>query len=95
MRHALTESRSKEPDQQWRLLLPILAECEDTSIPDPRPAAGPRDRPRRTFEPSTRRIRIRRELTEDGWRLHFTGKDATGMLIDRVFDEIESMFSPG
>ena len=41
MRHALTESRHREPDVQWRLLQPILAECEDTTIPDPRPERGP------------------------------------------------------
>ena len=47
MRHALTESRHSDPDSQWRLLLPILAECE---TPDPRPAPRrrPPRRPRRT-----------------------------------------------
>ncbi|MGH6979109.1 MAG: hypothetical protein ACRED4_07440, partial [Brevundimonas sp.] len=95
MRHALTESSLKEPDHQWRLLLPILAECEDPAIPDPKPAAGRRDRPRRTFAFPLHSLRIRRERTQDGWSLHFTGKDATGMLIDSVFDEIERAFSPG
>ena len=94
MRHALSESKNREPDAQWRLLLPILAECEDTSIPDPNPAAGPRDRPRRSYALPRHRIRIRRERTGDGWCLHFTGKDAHGDLIDRVFDEIEMLFSP-
>lgn len=94
MRHALAESRNATPDTQWRLLLPILAECEDPAIPDPNPARGPRDRPRRTFNLPRHRIRIRRERTSDGWCLHFTGKDAHGDLIDRVFDEIENMFSP-
>jgi ParB family chromosome partitioning protein len=94
MRHALSESKNREPDAQWRLLLPILAECEDTSIPAPNPAAGHRDRPRRTYSLPRHRIRIRRERTGDGWCLHFTGKDAHGDLIDRVFDEIEMLFSP-
>ena len=94
MRHALTESRLKEPDAQWRLLLPILAECEDPTIPDPRPAAGPRARPRRTWTAPLHRLRIRRERTADGWCLQFTGRDAHGELIDRVFDEIESLLGP-
>jgi ParB family transcriptional regulator, chromosome partitioning protein len=95
MRHALENSKNREPDHQWRLLLPILAECEDASIPDPRPEAGQRDRPRRTYELPRHRIRIRRERTQDGWCLHFTGKDAQdGTLIDRVFDEIEFLFRP-
>jgi hypothetical protein len=34
-------------------------------------------------------------MTPDGWRLNFTGRDAHGDLIDRVFDEIERLFSPG
>ena len=94
MRHALTESRLKEPDAQWRLLLPILAECEDPAIPAPTPAAGPRARPRRTWTAPLHRIRIRRERTADGWCLRFTGRDAHGDLIDRVFDEIEMLLGP-
>jgi ParB family chromosome partitioning protein len=92
MRHALSESKNREPDAEWRLLLPILAECP--TIPDPTPAAGHRNRPRRTYSLPRHRIRIRRERTGDGWCLHFTGKDAHGDLIDRVFDEIEMLFSP-
>jgi ParB family chromosome partitioning protein len=93
--HTLAESRNREPEHQWRLLQRILAECEDPAIPDPRPELGHRDRPRRTYELPRRAIRIRRERTEDGWCLHFTGKDAhDGTLIDRVFDEIEFLFSP-
>ena len=95
MRHALSESSSKEPDHQWRLLQPILAECEDPAIPDPKPAAGRRDRPRRTFEAPLHNLRVRRERTRDGWSLHFTGRDATGMLIDSVIDDIERAVSPG
>jgi ParB family chromosome partitioning protein len=95
MRHALSESKSREPEHQWRtLLVPILAECEDPSIPDPRPGAGAGDRPRRLLTLRRRGLRIRRERTREGWSLHFTGQDATGMLIDDVFSEIERMFSP-
>ena len=95
MRHALTESRNKVPDAQWRLLLPILAECEDATIPDPRPEFGYRGRPRRTYELPRHGIRIRRERTPDGWCLPFTGRGADADLIDKVFDEIEMLFSPG
>jgi ParB family transcriptional regulator, chromosome partitioning protein len=95
MRHALTEASNREPEAQWRLLQPILAECEDATIPDPRPERGRSDRPRRTFHAATRALRVRRERTADGWCLHFTGRDAHGALLDRVFDEIEAIFTPG
>jgi ParB family chromosome partitioning protein len=94
MRHALTESRNKEPDAQWRLLLPILAECDDATIPDPKPSHDHRARPRRTYALPRHALRIRREITREGWCLHFTGRDATGDFIDTVFDYIEQMFSP-
>ena len=43
MRHALEEASSKEPDAQWRLLLPVLVESEATEPVEPAPiyAAGP------------------------------------------------------
>lgn len=94
MHHALSASQSKEPEAQWRLLQPILAECEDPAIPDPRPEAGPSDRPRRTYDAPLHRIRVRREMTPDGWTLHFTGRDARGDLIDRVFDAIDNLLRP-
>ncbi len=42
-----------------------------------------------------RGIVIRREMARDGWVLHFTGREARGMLMDRVIEEIELMFAPG
>ncbi len=95
MRHALQETGRKEPDAQWRLLQPILAECEDASVPDPRPERGRLDRPRRIWEAQRHRIRVRRERTNDGWCLHVTGSDADGILIDTVFDNIELLLGPG
>ncbi len=92
MRHALTESHLREPDAQWRLLQPILLECETPDIPDPRP--GLNTRPRRLYTAPRHSLRIRREKTPTGWCLHFTGRDAEGDLIDRVFDEIDRMLSP-
>ncbi len=41
-----------------------------------------------------KRVRVRRELTPDGWCLHFTGKDAHGDLLDLVFFHIEKLLSP-
>jgi hypothetical protein len=34
-------------------------------------------------------------MTRDGWLLRFTGREATGPLLDAVLDEIERMFGPG
>lgn len=94
MRHALLHASEKQPDAQWRLLLPILAECEDPAIPDPRPERGNRDRPRRLYAMTRHRLFIRRERTIDGWCLHFTGCDAHGSLIDDIIDDIERQYSP-
>ena len=48
-----------------------------------------------TTDPSpTFRIDMLWRDERDGWCLHFTGRDAHGDLIDRVFDEIERLFSP-
>lgn len=97
MRMALRESSNKDPDHQWRaLLLPIIAECEDPRIRDPRPALGRNDRPRRiVIVPGQRAIRIRRERTRDGWCLHITGRDAAELLVNTVLEDIERALSPG
>ena len=96
MKHALRESRSREHDAQWSLLKAILLESETPDIPAPSTTGGTRGRPRRLYRlPSPRRIAVRRERTTEGWNLRFTGRDATGELIDRIFDELERMFDPG
>ena len=51
-------------------------------------------RPRRMIKPRAG-LTVRREMSRDGWILRFTGREATGMLIDTVLDEIERMYSPG
>lgn len=91
IRVALTEARSEEPEAQWRLLLPILAEAE--RVP---PEAAPRrpGRPRRVLQPKPG-LTFRREMTRDGWCLHLTGPLATSDFVDEIFDEIERMFAPG
>ena len=89
IRTALEESSLDDPDTQWALLLPILAEAEQPPA-NPRPRPG---RPRRVM-----RLRggltIRREKTRDGYALHFTGPDVRDGLLDAVFDEIERLLTP-
>jgi ParB family chromosome partitioning protein len=94
MRHALGESRRRDPASQWQLLLPILVEAETTEPPEPLPNHARRPgRPRRLLTPR-HGVNIRREMTSDGWCLHFTGREATGMMMDLVLDEIERMYGP-
>lgn len=91
MRAALAESSLKDPDHQWDLLQPILAEAEENAV-KPERADRP-GRPRRLLRPRYA-LTIRRERTRDGWSLHFTGREATGPLIDLVLDEIERLYAP-
>ena len=96
---ALEQSGRKLHDHQWELLQPILMESERFTRADPDtepdPDSASRGRPRRILRIQTRRIIIRREMTSDGYLLRFTGKDATGALMDLVLDEIERCFAPG
>jgi ParB family chromosome partitioning protein len=96
MAAALDEASLKDPAAQWQLLLPYLTESErQHDAPDPAPAHAPgtRTRPIRLSRPRMGLV-IRREMTRDGWSLHFSGKDAKSALIDRVIEEIENIFSP-
>jgi ParB family chromosome partitioning protein len=96
MAAALDEASLKLPDAQWQLLQPYLVESErqhDTPEPAPTPASGTRSRPIRLSRPRQSLV-IRREMTRDGWSLHFTGKDAKSPLMDRIIEEIEDIFSP-
>ena len=92
--HALEETALRTADAQWATLLPILVESETTDPVEPKARGGAPGRPRRTWTAPRHSIRIWREKTPEGWRLNFTGRDAHGDLIDRVFDEIERLFSP-
>jgi ParB family chromosome partitioning protein len=92
IRTALEESSVKDPDHQWELLQPILAEAEEhAKRPERSTAPG---RPRRVVRPRYA-LTIRRERTRDGWSLHFTGREASGAMMDLVLDEIERMYAPG
>ncbi len=92
IRTALEESSLKDPDHQWDLIQPILSEADDhASKPETSRTPG---RPRRILRPRYA-LTIRRERTRDGWSLHFTGREATGPMMDLVLDEIERMYAPG
>jgi ParB family chromosome partitioning protein len=91
IRVAVQQSDIKEPDHQWSLIEPILREAEEEARNPPAPRSP--GRPRRLLSPRNG-LMIRRERIRDGWCLHFTGPEATGMLIDAVFDRIEQMFAP-
>lgn len=90
IRTAIEESSAKGAEEQWSLLTPILTEAE--TRPPNRPAPRP-GYPRRLLKPR-HGLSIRRELRQDGWTLHFTGREATSGLLDRVFEEIERLFAP-
>jgi ParB family transcriptional regulator, chromosome partitioning protein len=92
IRTALAEASLSDPASQWQALLPILAEAERAPRDDVAPARP--GRPRRVLSPRPG-LTIRREMTRDGWLLRFTGREATGPLLDAVMDEIERMFGPG
>jgi ParB family chromosome partitioning protein len=96
MAAALDEASLKDPESQWQLLQPYLAESERAHAESPEPApSAPRTRrrPIRLSRPCTGLV-IRRELIRDGWRLNFTGPEAKSALMDRVIEEIEAIFTP-
>jgi len=90
IRTALGESTLDGAQSQWQLLLPILTEAEQPPANAPKPRPG---RPRRVYRPR-RGLTIRREMTRDGYTLHFTGRGADSELLDVVFDQIERIFTP-
>lgn len=85
---AFGELRPKTMAEQWEVLLPILREAEQYfREPEPVTTLG---RPRRFIQPRPD-LRVRRELTPQGWRLNFSGPEATGMLMESLMDEIERL----
>lgn len=77
------------PATQWRLLLAILEEAE-AEAKTPTLAYKP-GRPRRVIRPRQDLV-IRREKTQDGWALRFTGREATGPKMEDIMDYVEDMF---
>ncbi len=91
LRTALAESSLTAPDHQWDLLQPILAEAEaNEARPETSATEG---RPRRVVRPRYG-LTVRRERTRDGWSLHFTGREATGPMMDAVLDTVEGLYAP-
>ncbi|HSF95590.1 MAG TPA: ParB/RepB/Spo0J family partition protein [Thermohalobaculum sp.] len=84
---ALEESSAATLEAQWRVLRGVLAELG--AEPDPGPTRP--GYPRRVVRPR-KGLTIRRELTRDGWCLHFTGREAKGGLMDDILDEVERQF---
>jgi ParB family transcriptional regulator, chromosome partitioning protein len=87
----------RDHEVQWNALEPILRESEAWS--NPRPAADPEPgtsdvaRPRRVVRLKHGLV-VRREMTRDGYSLHFSGRGAQGGLLDEVLDNIEQLYGP-
>jgi ParB family chromosome partitioning protein len=88
---ALYTTPDKSPEAQWAVLQNVLLEAEQT-LKDPAPPTLP-GRPRRILYPRSG-LTVRRERTQHGWSLHFTGEEAHGMMLDSVMDAIERMYGP-
>ena len=73
--------------------MPILTESETCDPVAPASPGGGVSRPRRTYDSARYTLRIRREMTRDGWALQFTGRDAQSWLLDIVFDHIEHLLT--
>ena len=85
--YAELEGILKIPEPQWRVIEPLLIEFE-TALAAASPAMnGHAARPIRFAVPKSG-IRIRRELTKNGWALHFSGHEATSGFMDDVFDNL-------
>ena len=95
-RHAPRAGQSSltQPDAQWRLLLPILAECEDPAPPT-RARTPAATAPAACCERPRHRLRIRRERTPTAGASTSPAATPTATLIDHVFDEIERILEPG
>jgi ParB family transcriptional regulator, chromosome partitioning protein len=89
---ALAEHGDTTSETQTRRIAGILTEAEleaRTPVAAP-PSPG---RPKRLLRPRPG-LTVRRERTDRGWSLHFTGADAHGMMIEGVMDDIERMYGP-
>ena len=89
IRTALAEHPDRSAEAQWSRLALTLDEADQT-LREPDPVVRP-GRPRRLLSPRDG-LTVRRERTPNGWTLHFTGREAQGMMMDTVLDEIERMY---
>jgi ParB family transcriptional regulator, chromosome partitioning protein len=84
---ALAESSDRSPATQWSLLAAILDEMEEEARHPPPPYR--KNRPRHYLR-TEMSLTIRRERHKDGWLLRFTGRDASGPLMEDVMDYVEA-----
>ena len=93
IQHIVQEVRGQSPEHQWLALLPTLNEA-DRHDPEIAATAKSPGRPRRLLH-LKQCLTIRRELSKDGWLLHFSGPEARkGALMEDVMDNIERQFQP-
>ena len=93
IQHILHGLQGQSPENQWQALLPTLSEADRHDPETPATAKSPA-RPRRLLH-LRQGLTLRRELTKDGWLLHFSGPEARkGALLDDVMDSIERNFQP-
>ena len=86
---ALTQTARRDAASQWEIIRPILAEAE---APQPEYTAKQRSegRPRRVSR-CRPGLTLRRERSPDGYVIHLTGRDASSIFVDRIFEEIEML----
>ncbi|MEO8530325.1 MAG: hypothetical protein ABI459_03815 [Deltaproteobacteria bacterium] len=86
----LRDSVTENPDRQWAIIEPILSEAEselkETTHVDPRSG-----RPRRTAD-IRQGVRLRREKTQSGYAIHFSGNMVTSAYMDDIIDQLEIWF---
>ncbi|WP_168219845.1 ParB/RepB/Spo0J family partition protein [Pseudotabrizicola formosa] len=86
---ALAELKSPSLDTQWQALLPLITESTTSKT------AGDSPRPRRLLH-LKKGLTIRREHTQHGYALRFSGPEARrGGLMDDVMDYVERWFGEG
>ena len=91
IRQHLGDIQTESPDEQWKVIEPLLIEFErDLAAATPAITIHPR-RPIR-FSVVKRGLRIRREMTKHGYTLHFSGHEATSGFMDDLIEQIEAWY---
>lgn len=89
---ALTDLKSSNAMHQWETLDRVLTEAEVAARDPARLRDDTRPgRPRRRVRVRPA-LTIRRELAPEGWTLRFTGREATGRLMEEIMDYVEEQF---